>query len=155
MQTCAETVNWGPDHSLWSLEDPSRMGTAWQFPVWIIMFCFLNVSHALSISMVIISTLRPTLKCKWWYMLLNSCYAPPWNPLFSRSDARVGELCHLVEPGKWGTPVVESELPLLCKLFQKFSRMKSLKCVGDLTLRKIRDKYMSVESRRESLNAGK
>lgn len=152
MQTCAETLNWGPDHSLWSLEDPSRMGTTWQFPVWIIMFCFLNVSHALSISMVIISSLRPTLKCKRWYMMLNSCCAPPQEPLLSRSGM---SFVIWWNQGKWGTPVVEPELPHLCKLFQKFSCMKSLKCAGDLTLRKKRDKYAGVERRRESLNAVK
>lgn len=87
MQTCAEALNWGSDHSLWSPEDPTRMGTTWQFPVWIIMFCFLSVSQALSISMIIIFTLRPALKYKWWYLLLNSCHVPPQNQLLFSSDA--------------------------------------------------------------------
>lgn len=108
MQTCAETLNWGPDRSLWSLEDPTRMVRTWQFPVWIIMFCLLNVSHALSISMIIIFTLQPTLRYKWGYLLLNSCHAAPQNQQLVSGDAGAESfvIWHalLVEPGSHGTP---------------------------------------------------
>lgn len=140
MQTCAETLNWGPDHSLWSLEDPTRMGTTWQFPVWIIMFFLLNVSHALSISMIIIFTLQPTLKYKWRYMLLNSCHAPPQNQPFFTGDAGT-ERFVIWHASAGGTrkardagTIVGSELPLLCQLLWKHFWMKSLKHVEELTL---------------------
>lgn len=147
MQTCAETLNWGPDHPLWSLEDPSRMGTTWQFPVWIIMFCFLNVSHALSISMVIISTLRPTLKCKRRYTLLNSCCAPPQEPLFARSDARVGT--RKVKDSSGGVRAA----PSLQAISEILWDEKSKTCRSHF--KEKRNKYTSVERRRESLSAVK
>lgn len=92
---------WGFKLRFWPfsvvIEDLTRMGTTWQFPVWIIMLCFLSVSHALSISMIIIFTLQPTVKYKWWYLLLNSCNIPPQQWLWSREHQLVG-------PGGWGFP---------------------------------------------------